>query len=58
MTAPRCTRCGQPFDLRCPDDTRCAPCQREVDRVIAADEKRRTPRFPVKDFTRQAGVVL
>lgn len=59
MTAPRCSRCGQPFEMRCPDDRHCQPCAVAVAALIAADAKRRLPRFAVaKDLTGAMGLVL
>lgn len=46
MTAPRCTRCGDAFEPGALRQTRCAPCETQVAAIVAADAKRRAPRFP------------
>lgn len=46
-----CKHCGT-FTPRVTVTQRyCPPCANEVLRQIAADERRRTPRFPVRDMT-------
>lgn len=43
---PRCSRCGDPFELRRAGDTRCLRCATEVAAIVASDKARRAPRFP------------
>jgi exosome complex RNA-binding protein Csl4 len=40
-----CQRCGDPMERRTILQTRCLRCEAEVARLIAADAKRRTPRW-------------
>lgn len=47
----RCHRCGREQVRLTKDQVHCLPCAMDVAERIAADEKRRTPRFPVKDTT-------
>lgn len=47
----RCARCGAEFPVRQVDDRHCPPCEREVLALIAADTRRRQPRFAAKDTT-------
>ena len=51
MLAPRCLRCAAPFEPASPRQDHCTQCGIEVARLIAADEKRRKPRFAARDFT-------
>lgn len=53
-----CRRCGAETPRLTLSQTHCPPCQRDVDRLVEQDEKRRTPRFPAKDFTGLRGLVL
>lgn len=42
MNAPRCSHCGQTFELRRPGDTWCPRCDAAIRQQIADDEQRRT----------------
>ncbi len=53
-----CRRCGSPTPRLTLTQRYCPPCGVEVAALIASDAKRRAPRFPAKDFTRLAGIVL
>jgi DNA-directed RNA polymerase subunit RPC12/RpoP len=48
----RCLRCGDETPRLTPHQIHCLRCAREVAALIAADERRRTPRFGrAKDLT-------
>jgi hypothetical protein len=53
-----CSRCGQDTPRLTLTQRHCPPCKAQVKALIAADEKRRTPRWPVKDLTGSVGIVL
>lgn len=46
-----CRRCGIQTPRLTLSQTRCPDCQRQVDAIIEADERRRAPRFVAKDLT-------
>jgi hypothetical protein len=47
----RCSRCGLETPRLTVDQRHCPRCRGEVDRLIAADARRREPRFRAKDMT-------
>ena len=47
----KCSRCGAEIPRTDARQTRCKPCQATVDQLIAADTKRRQPRFAARDLT-------
>jgi hypothetical protein len=46
----RCRRCGDTVPRLTIAQERCAPCQRDVARVIDLDERRSRVRFPAKEL--------
>ena len=54
----RCLRCADPFERRTVDQVHCLRCALEVAAILEADAKRRTGRWPAKDLTGLAGLVL
>ena len=46
-----CPRCGQSLPVLEVQQTRCVRCTSEVTQIIAADARRRLPRFPARDLT-------
>lgn len=46
-----CSRCGASVPRTESQQTRCQPCEQAVGRLIAADARRRTPRYPARDWT-------
>jgi len=47
----RCLRCGDETPRRSADQIHCPRCAIEVATLIAADTRRRTPRYPASDRT-------
>lgn len=46
-----CTRCGDHTPRLTLSQRRCPPCERQVAAIIAADTRRREPRFQAKDLS-------
>lgn len=51
---PTCRRCGDPFERLTREQVHCIRCGHEVATIIAADERRRTPRFRAGWSSRRA----
>jgi uncharacterized protein with PIN domain len=47
----KCARCGIHTPRLTLAQTRCPECERQVCELMAADARRKTPRFRAKDFT-------
>lgn len=47
----KCKRCGLDYTVTVAEQEHCITCGTEVARLIAADERRRWPRFPARDMT-------
>ena len=55
----KCARCGESTPRLTLTPRRCPPCEAQVKALIAADTKRRAPRWPIpKDLSGLSGVVL
>lgn len=55
----KCARCGVETPRLTISQRRCPPCEAQVQALVAADERRRAPRFGIpKDMTTLTGVVL
>lgn len=46
-----CLRCGERTPRLTLTQVHCPRCEREIAAIVAADAKRRTPRFPARDLT-------